>query len=473
VVRNEDYDYADYNSPSHTCEDIEEEEYLSRVWHQEEERIVEWERKKEYVLVAPRKSSNRAVGFQCPQGYDGLSWAPQDIGDFDIISDGSLRGSNLSDFAASPDGSVKITSIWSPDTYCMVMGSPPDYGDYEGSGHVPEEDLTLSFMHCVKPEGETWEEIFISRFHPIALSISIAFLILTLGVYILERGLRETLVGKITMGFIINLAISFTIIADTVTRESDKSYDRRETFGCIISGYLIMYFFFAFFFWLNAMALHIWMPFAPCKVYFGKSGEKTRLLVYTLYAQGLPLVLCCLTAGIDAAGKGKPKSELMFYPEMGVYSCFLGSQRTSEHGSYFTSPVFLYYQSVLIMVQICNLVLLILTWVHLHQNQQGSTKESRSHNFYLFFKLFFILGFHWSAEFLSTAVATEHGWQQTFYVRLILDLVNLFAGVLIFLALICNKQVLRRIQDRLGRDRARQDTERIQMSVVPAPARER
>merc|ERR1719471_2055706 len=58
-----------------------------------------------------------------------------------------------------------------------------------------------------------------------------------------------------------------------------------------------------------------------------------------------------------------------------------------------------------------------------------------------FVKIFLVLGFTWTAEVISTALAAEHGWQETFYVGLLLDLVNLFLGVLLFVFLVCNKSV--------------------------------
>ena len=363
--------------------------------HTHTDRILQWQRNKDYHLKAAvnDEALNQSLSFTCPEDYVGLSWAPTDIGDFNIISDGSLRGSNLPDYKESEDGSVKRTSIWRSDTYCMVISSPPDYSDYsEASGHVADEDLQLSFMHCVKMEEKSWEEIFRRRFHPAALIISIVFLFLTLLVYITDKVLRESVMGKITIGFLFNLASCFIVITDNIIKEGDSSYDRRGTLSCIISGYLIMYFFHSFFFWLNTLAFHIWTAYSSCKMKHASCTDKKMFLGYCLYSQVLPLLICCLTAGIDSAGKGKPNSELQFYPEMGVYSCFLGSQSTSAGISYFTSPVFIYHQSVLIISQLANLVMIILTWIHMVQVGGGLTQERKTNNFSLFIKLFFILG---------------------------------------------------------------------------------
>ena len=266
---NADYDYSDYNSPSSVCVKVDGLEYHPEVWLKEEDRILESERNQHYILTAPslgRKDSNSSVGFQCPEKYGEISWAPEDLGDFKIVSDGSLRGSNLPDYEASEDGSVKTTRVWSSDKYCMIIGAPPDYTDYSETNNDTAEDtpdeLKQTFMHCLKHDEESWQEQFTRIFHPVALSISIAFIFLTLLAYFIESGLRETIVGKITIGFLVNLACCFIVITDTYVKDGDKSNDRRKTLPCIISGYLILYFFHAFFFWLNTMVIHIWLPFS-------------------------------------------------------------------------------------------------------------------------------------------------------------------------------------------------------------------
>ena len=96
---NADYDYNDYDSPSYVCVKIKGGlEYHPEVWHEEDKRILEWEKNKDYLLVAPGVTgteANGTLGFQCPKEFGGVSWAPEDIGDFRIVSDGSLKGSNL------------------------------------------------------------------------------------------------------------------------------------------------------------------------------------------------------------------------------------------------------------------------------------------------------------------------------------------------------------------------------------------
>ena len=87
----------------------------------------------------------------------------------------------------------------------------------------------------------------------------------------------------------------------------------------------------------------------------------TQLLLCCVYSQGLPLLLCGLTALIDLDGKGRRGSELQSHPEVGKYHCYLGSEKTAEYRSYFTTPQFIYQQSVIILVQLSNLGFLLHT----------------------------------------------------------------------------------------------------------------
>ena len=72
---------------------------------------------------------------------------------------------------------------------------------------------------------------------------------------------------------------------------------------------------------------------------------------YFCYAQGVPLLVVILTAAVDSQGS----LEEMFLPNMGTYECFLGSPDTSQRPSFFATPEFIYYESVLLLINILNL----------------------------------------------------------------------------------------------------------------------
>ena len=296
----------------------------------------------------------------------------------------------------------------------------------------------LSFMHCLGEEEPTSQENFIKVFQPTALCISTVFMILILIAYIVLSKLRESLVGKITMGFLTNLILCYTVITDSFLQESGGR-DRRGTTACVVTGYAIIYFLHGYFLWLNSMAINIWISFTGR---LSRLSERTKFVTSFAYAQGLPLLLCAVTAIVDHSGRGLRGERLLSHPEVGKYNCYLGSSRTSQHRSYFTTPEFIYQQSVIILVQISNLVFLVLSWLSIRSAGEQIKRGASTGHFGKFVKIFLVLGFTWIAEVISTALAVEHGWQETFYVRLFLDLVNFFLGVLLFVFLVCNKQVL-------------------------------
>jgi len=94
---------------------------------------------------------------------------------------------------------------------------------------------------------------------------------------------------------------------------------------------------------------------------------------------------------------------------------------------------------------VSNLVLLGLTVAHLMKAPDGggTKRQNIKTNIGRFFKLFIILGFYWTGDILSIALALEYGQEKTCGFRIFADLTGLFSGVLLFLVLVCNKQVLR------------------------------
>ena len=383
-----------------------------------------WERNNHYLLVS------QAPAFKCPAGYlPDHAMVPEAFGEFSVVNNGSLRGTHQ-------DINGTKTDYWQPDAFCLVIGALPEPGDYsydyygedeeEGDNQEPKSHpLRRTFMHCIPEEPVTSEDKFTSVFHPFALSISVVFLIIILIVYSYDKTLHGNIVGKITIGFVINLICCYISIIDGYVKDFDSSYDRRGTAGCVLGGYAILYFFHAYFFWLNAMAIHIWLSFT--NLVSVNVSEKMKLALILIYAQGVPAILCVLTAIIDSSSP--PSSdELQYYPEMGVYNCYLGSQYTPDTPSYFQTPVFIYQQSILILSMLANILLLIhvtIRYCSTPQSGQGVKRTDLAQQLSTFVKIFFILGFTWICEVITTALHVEHK-ETTFYHRLVLDIINLF-----------------------------------------------
>ena len=68
-----------------------------------------------------------------------------------------------------------------------------------------------------------------------------------------------------------------------------------------LTGYAILYFFHSYFLWLNSMAINIWLSFTS---YFTRINDRTKFILCLLYSQGLPVLLCAITALVDHSGRG-------------------------------------------------------------------------------------------------------------------------------------------------------------------------
>ena len=201
-LANPDYDYTDYTQPAFTCQpELEAGTFRHEVKDNQTEEVVEWEESRHYLLRA------RAGGFQCPPRFAGHTWVPEYLGNFTVLTSGALRGSEL------PADSGGETQYWAAGEFCMVKRTPEDYPDLEMED--TQDELSLTFMHCLGREEPTATELFANTFQPVALAISTVFMILTLIVFIIIPKLRESLAGKITLGFISNLILCYIALTDT------------------------------------------------------------------------------------------------------------------------------------------------------------------------------------------------------------------------------------------------------------------
>ena len=429
-LQNPNWDYTDYTSQSHVCtapENMEEARvsFTTEIRDAETDAVLQWEEAEHYMLVGHTPS------FECGPEYNGRTVF--DHGELHVMSNGSLRGSEL--YVEDPESNATETRYYEPKEYCLVIGAIPDYSDYSYSESIAYVDysapvpLRQTFMYCLEHEKLSSEESFNAVFHPTALSISNVFLIITLIVYLVDKDLRESLMGKLTIGFIVNLICVFICLTDNFIKDSDPRNDRRETISCIMAGYFILYFFHAYFLWINSMAIHIWLSFT--NVISVKASDSKKFLVALVYAQSLPILLCILTAIIDNSPTIKQKIEHPYYPEIGVYSCYLGSRYKLVPGaSYFQTPAFIYQQSLLLVTIIINVALMAhVCWCFYKARESysfsGSIAQETQRHLATFVKISFVLGFTWISEIVSTVLHVEHPGD-TFLARNFLDIVNLF-----------------------------------------------
>ena len=151
----------------------------------------------------------------------------------------------------------------------------------------------------------------------------------------------------------------------------------------------------------------------------------------------------------------------LLLPNMGVAQCFVGSpwgdqweasysnETNSVWSVIFSSPEFLYFNNILIILQGSNIFFFLLTVYYLvdhWRNSAGIINSETKGNFLVVLKLFFIMGklwipsskyqtdkfsysvtgIPWLGEIVSHVITHKVGTEQSFGFRFAIDLLNLF-----------------------------------------------
>ena len=190
-------------------------------------KIEEWlEHDLHVVLKAPK---NVSAPFQCPRGV--ADWLHLNYvnksSKYKVGKGGRLYGEN---------------SMWNSSQFCAAYADVViEYADSEDEydDYVTDGAMELTFATCI-PEEEKEDSLF----HPIALAISIFFLLLTLVLYFWSDNMNiKELHSRITVIFIANLILAYTV--SMVIWLLDRG-DHRQIIGtlpCKLVGYCQQYFY--------------------------------------------------------------------------------------------------------------------------------------------------------------------------------------------------------------------------------------
>ncbi|XP_023325815.1 probable G-protein coupled receptor Mth-like 6 [Eurytemora carolleeae] len=364
-----------------------------------------------YRLVAPKKDF-----FQCP-----MDPITKEIASLTAIDgDPILLGTGGLDGVIDSNDENGRKTILPPETFCLSVNDPDPV-----------------FLQCVfSPEIDKCEAIRFWVFN-CAFILSIIFIILAIIAHFIEPLLKNTALGTLSIGFLFNLLMTYIImiISRLATFE-------RETPPCVLIGYLQQYFYLSFFTWNNAIAIIIGQKLTTSR----NRDSKKKQIICIIYAQGLPAVICVLTYIIDLFVPEEGPNRA-YFPEMGVYSCYLGSERTAVRPHYFLSPEFLYVQGFQLLLLLINLTWFIRAAMFIVKNRTTvgeSDVNKQKENYVIVLKLFIHMCSLWICEIITSAIAVEYGVIETCKLRFVLDSPNAFYGVLIFLFLIVGKKAVRK-----------------------------
>ncbi|KAG5672361.1 hypothetical protein PVAND_002494 [Polypedilum vanderplanki] len=264
--------------------------------------------------------------------------------------------------------------------------------------------------------------------YPIGMLISVPFLIITFLVYAFVPELRN-LHGKCLMCYVLSLIIFYISLC---LIQLDLESMNAGTFGCTFLAYISYLSVFLCFFWLNVMCYDIWSTFRG-NIRRGRGSDQKKFLLYSLYAFGSAFSITFLVFIIDTF-------ELVhqdYLPEFGQHNCWIKHERKIE---------MIYVYAPITIIIIVNIILYSWTAFKIFKVQKETSvirnTESRKHSkveadtdrYFLYLRLFIIMGVTWSMESISWVF-------QSVWIFYVCDFLNCIQGLIIFILFVWKPKV--------------------------------
>ena len=100
----------------------------------------------------------------------------------------------------------------------------------------------------------------------------------------MDSDLHRPLFGKITICFLFNNLIAYICLASSFFSRNFTDFLPNNSTSCVLTGYLTFYTTTSFMFWINAMAVNIFLRFRT-KLSSRSENKKAKFLSYLIYAQ--------------------------------------------------------------------------------------------------------------------------------------------------------------------------------------------
>jgi len=301
--------------------------------------------------------------------------------------------------------------------------------DFCLSFYSDKGSIDPSFVVCHGSAVKEAEK-FTNIFYPVLIFISCFFTLLTLVVYLALEDLRCTLFGKLVIGFLINVCINYFFNGIHYYLDIQETREYLNTIFCIFLGYITHHSFISFFFWMNAMAVNITYKFSNLLTTHGEEKHERSILSSLMYAQGIPVLITLAIWIIDTYGSCDS-----VIPNIGRYSCFLGSPPDKDQLFIQTAEFFYFYLIIMIIVisnTVCFLItgyFLTINWSTVRRMQTSNRDDKLLSHVVLVAKLSFIMGIPWTLDVISAAIAHTQGHSTTIWSRLLLDILNLLTVI--------------------------------------------
>ena len=173
-------------------------------WNKHDVQMEEYWEEQGIILKAPKYSS-----FNCPKPFiqDPLHrYEDWNADRYTILPDGRLRGENITYMHQKQ--ALEGNFTWDNDKFCVSYADLV-FEDYDYDGVF---DLTYHICYDDNlPESDQVHKNFLSVFNPVALCISIFFLLLTMAVFVWYKNIKWDRSNMMKMAFMVNLTIAYII----------------------------------------------------------------------------------------------------------------------------------------------------------------------------------------------------------------------------------------------------------------------
>ncbi|XP_055684881.1 G-protein coupled receptor Mth2-like isoform X1 [Lutzomyia longipalpis] len=247
--------------------------------------------------------------------------------------------------------------------------------------------------------------------------ISVCFIIVTLYVYWIIPGLRDTQ-DKVTCFCLICLA-SFFFLLGLVQIFTPENLIVNSV--CVPLAFTLYFCIIAYFSWLNMVMVNVWKTTVVPR---WRIHEKTWYTLCHIYAWSIPIILEVFMIVSHVTGSS-------WNPRIGHTSCWFAGAR--EMWIYVYIPI-----SIMLAI---NVILFVWTcWILQMSNVHISPDRRRALQYkcMLYLKLFLLVGLTWIFEVFSYSYG-DNSW---FWI--VVDIVNSLHGLLIFLILVVWRQRVRK-----------------------------
>ncbi|XP_039297455.1 uncharacterized protein LOC111050182 [Nilaparvata lugens] len=343
-----------------------------------------------------------------------------------ITSEGGLQFADLGYFA--PRSFCADIAIWSNSDFNPDSQSNSDFNIQTPN---PNPGFSMNVIACrfhLKPTAR-------QKVYGVLYIIGTIALMLTVLVHLVFPQLRKTAQAYIMIAYCSSLVLAYTSNALIIF----AGVKIQGTVYCRLLGLTIQGGFLAAFFWLNAMCIDIAATFRGLHLLknHGKIRKGKKFVVYCFYVYGITAVIIGLTIVCQHFLSEAPS------PNFNNENCWFNDVTTST----------IFFFLPLGISQSINIVLFISTAVKIYKAQRQTAILSRDgsgrhtgkkpyssqdkRRFFLFVKLFFLMGLTWTFEVIS---ATFHEQNRLWYIT---DTINMLSGVIIFAMFCCKRKVVK------------------------------